>query len=63
MQIGSEIQWRGRTYLLVGVDPMNVPERRAYLREPGGARVVEVPFEEIEPLPEPPADSGFGSEG
>ena len=48
MKIGSEIKWRGRSYVLVGVDPMNVPDRRAYLRAPDGDEVIEVPFEELD---------------
>ncbi len=47
MKIGSNILWRGRTYVLVGVDPMNVPQRRAYLRDPETAESLEAPFDEI----------------
>lgn len=54
MKIGTEILWRGRPYVLVGVDPMNVPDRRAYLREPDATAVVEAPFEEISERPDAP---------
>jgi hypothetical protein len=47
MKIGSEILWQGRRYVLAGVDPMNVPERRAYLRDPETGATVEAPFAEI----------------
>jgi hypothetical protein len=50
MEIGSDIRWCGRAYVLEGVDPMNVPERRAYLRDPLADEVVEAPFDEIEPI-------------
>ena len=49
MEIGTDIRWRGRVYVLVGVDPTNVPERRAYVRDPLSDDVIEVPFAEIEP--------------
>jgi len=52
MEIGSNIRWRGRTYVLVGVDPTTVPERRAYLRDADGGDTVEAPFAELEPVAE-----------
>jgi hypothetical protein len=47
VRIGSEILWQGRRHVLVGVDPTNVPERRAYLRDAETDEVVEVPFAEL----------------
>jgi hypothetical protein len=56
MEIGSVIQWRGRMYVLVGVDPTNVPERRAYLRERAAAETFEAPFAELESVDEAEPD-------
>jgi hypothetical protein len=47
VRIGSEILWQGRRHVLVGVDPTNVPERRAYLRDLDTEELFEVPFAEL----------------
>ena len=52
MEIGTTVLWRDCRYELVGVDPMNVPERRAYLRDPESGRVLEAPFDEVQPRPD-----------
>ena len=44
--------WRGRRHVLVVIDPMNVPERRAYLRDPESERVVQVPYDEVQTCPD-----------
>jgi hypothetical protein len=57
MEIGSEVIWHGRLYVLHGVDPMNATGRRAYLREGASEEVISVPLDEVEVPPEAP-DSG-----
>jgi hypothetical protein len=56
MEIGSNIRWGGRVYVLVGVDPTNVPDRRAYLLDPADGETIEVLFDEVEPLEDGPGD-------
>ena len=53
MELGSTVLYRGRFFVLVGVDPMNVAKRRAYLRNPVSGEVVGVPFAEVDEGPEP----------
>ena len=59
MEIGTDVLWRGRCYVLVGIDPMNVPGRRAYLREPERESVVHAPYDEVEACGE---GAGFASQ-
>ena len=56
MELGSTVIYRGRSYVLLGVDPMNVAGRRAYLHDVEANDVIEVPCDEVE---EPPKPSGF----
>ncbi len=48
---GSETQSsiEGRRYVLRGIDPMGVPERRADLEDPESGELVRVPVAELEP--------------
>jgi hypothetical protein len=54
MELGSNVLYLGRIYVLVGVDPMNVAGRRAYLHDVASGDVLEVPFEQVEEEPKPP---------
>jgi hypothetical protein len=50
MDVGDLVIWLGRRYLLLGFDPMSVPDRSAYLAdEDTGARVA-APVAEVTPL-------------
>ena len=51
MQIGDHVIYDGRVLVLLGLDPMGIPDGRAELEdEETGERFV-VPFSEIEPAP------------
>jgi hypothetical protein len=52
MELGATVFYRDRPFVLVGVDPMSVPDRRAYLRDPVTGEVLEVPFTEVDEAPE-----------
>jgi hypothetical protein len=56
MHIGDFVIWRGRTYRLLGFDPMSVVDRRAHLEDPETGRRILVQADELETLtPCPPA--------
>jgi hypothetical protein len=48
MELGSTVTYRGRSYVLLGIDPMNVSGRRAYLRDVEADDLVEAPLDEVE---------------
>jgi hypothetical protein len=60
VNIGEKVVFDGRVYVLRGLDPMSVPNRRVQLEDPATGEVVEAPFEAVR---EPAAESGFDSEG
>jgi hypothetical protein len=47
MEIGDLVIWKGRAYLLRGLEPMSVPDRRVELEDPGTGEVFSAPFEEV----------------
>ena len=50
MAIGDLVLYQGRRYVLLGIDPMSVTDRRAELEDlESGVRVL-VLFDEVEPL-------------
>ncbi len=49
MKIGSKVTYQGRTYVLRGLDPMSVPNRRADLRDPETGERIQAPLEEVKP--------------
>ena len=49
MRIGDSITYQGRRYVLRGLDPMGVPERRAELEDPDTGKRIRVPISEIQP--------------
>jgi len=53
-QIGDFVIWRGRLYVLRGLDPMSVPNRRADLEECASGERVRPPLDEVSPA-QPPA--------
>jgi hypothetical protein len=57
MRLGDTVIHEGREYVLRGVDPMSVPNRRAELEDPRTGRTVVVPYEELEPVD--PGPTGF----
>jgi hypothetical protein len=42
MELGDTLIYAGRTYVLVGLEPMSVPERKADLRDVESGEVVSV---------------------
>jgi len=47
MEIGDLVTYQGRAYVLRGLEPMSVPNRRAELEDPETGEVVVVPLAEV----------------
>jgi hypothetical protein len=47
MKIGDLVTYQGCVYVLRGLEPMSVPDRRAELEEPSTGEHLSVPFEEV----------------
>jgi hypothetical protein len=43
MEIGGIVNYNGRTYVLIGIEPMSVPDRKAELHDEETGEVVSVP--------------------
>jgi hypothetical protein len=52
MRIGDLVIHDGRLLVLLGHDPMSVPERRADVADPQTGERFTVPFDELEQAPE-----------
>jgi hypothetical protein len=50
MAIGDLVLYQGRRYVLLGIDPMSVSERRAELEDLESGERVLVPFDDVAPL-------------
>jgi hypothetical protein len=48
MQIGDTVTYEGRLFVLRGIDPMGVPDRRAELEDTETGEVIRVPVAELE---------------
>ncbi|HET8606970.1 MAG TPA: hypothetical protein VFL66_08060 [Gaiellaceae bacterium] len=57
MRIGDLVIWRGRSYRLLGFDPMSMVDGNAHLEELETGRRLTVPSDELEPS-EPEAQAG-----
>jgi hypothetical protein len=55
MEIGDLVNYRGRAYVLRGLDPMSVDERRAHLEDPSTGERLWADLAEIEETPQPEA--------
>jgi hypothetical protein len=55
MKIGSYVTFEGRVYVLRGLDPMSVPDRRADLVDPETDQRVQVLLSEVVPALHPPS--------
>ena len=44
LRIGERVIYDGRAYVVEGVDPMSVPERRVYLRAENSGKTLIVPL-------------------
>ena len=49
MEIGDLVTYQGRAYVLRGLEPMSVPNRRAELEDAESGEVVVVPLAEVSP--------------
>jgi hypothetical protein len=43
MEIGEVFTYDGRTYVLLGMEPMSVPDRKADLRDTETGEIVSIP--------------------
>ena len=53
MKIGSDVIYKGRRYVLRGLEPMSVPDRRAELEDPESGELFSVPVALIHELSQP----------
>jgi hypothetical protein len=44
MKIGEVLTYNGRTYVLLGLEPMSVPDRRVELEDTQTGDIVSVPY-------------------
>jgi hypothetical protein len=54
MAIGDHVLYNGRRYLLIGIDPMSVTDRRAQLEDLESGERVRVPLDDVEDLQDLP---------
>ncbi len=52
MEIGDLVIYNGCAYVLRGLDPMSVHDRRAELEDPESGERLSVPFEEVSERPD-----------
>ena len=57
MRIGDHVIYHGIVLVLVGHEPMSVPDRRAQVEDPGSGERFDVAYDELEEMP--PAAQGF----
>jgi hypothetical protein len=57
MAIGDHVLYNGRRYLLIGIDPMSVTDRRAQLDDLETGERVRAPVDEVQDLPPSDPDS------
>jgi hypothetical protein len=49
MRIGDTVIYRGEPYVLRGIEPMGLVDRRADLEDPRTGEVIRVPLAEVRP--------------
>ena len=49
MRIGDPVTYQGRRYVLRGLDPMSVPDRRAHLEDCETGELIRVPVAKLTP--------------
>jgi hypothetical protein len=57
MRIGDKVNYHGIVLVLVGHEPMSVPERRAQVEDPASGERFNVAYDELQEMP--PAPQGF----
>ena len=50
MEIGGNVTYHGRVLVLLGHDPMSVPERYAQVEDPETGERFDVRYDELEPV-------------
>jgi hypothetical protein len=60
VNIGDQVLYDGRVYVLRGLDPMSVPNRDALIEDTLEGALIRVPLKDVEPMKKGP---GFESEG
>lgn len=63
LEIGQTIHYLGRPYVLVGMDPMSVPDRRAHLEHALSGEHISVRVTELEAKPEAEPAGRHGERG
>ena len=53
MEIGDLVTYNGKSYVLRGLEPMSVPERRAEIEDPDTGETLSVPFAHLAEGPSP----------
>ena len=48
MEIGDNVNYNGKCYVLRGLEPMSVPDRRADLEDPESGELISVPLSLLE---------------
>ena len=51
MEIGDDVIYKGKCYVLRGLEPMSVPDRRAELEDPQSGELISVPLALVEEHP------------
>ena len=54
MRIGDQVIYHGIVLVLVGHEPMSVPERRAQVEDPASGERFSVAYDELEETPAAP---------
>jgi hypothetical protein len=54
MRIGDHVIYRGIVLVLMGHEPMSVPDRRAQVEDPVSGERFEVAYDELEEIPAAP---------
>ena len=54
MRIGDRVIYHGRVLVLIGHEPMSVPERRAQVEDPATGERFDVAYDELEESPAAP---------
>ena len=60
VNIGDQVLYEGRIYVLRGLDPMSVPDRTVLLEDALEGGLIRAPLRDVEPVER---RSGFDSEG
>jgi hypothetical protein len=53
MKIGDPVTWKGRPYVLRGLDPIGVSDPLAQLELPETSELISAPLDEVRPRPQP----------